>query len=300
MSEAFKRVEGPASVQGSPEWAALRLDHGTASEVPVILQQSPYQTPLQLAEQKISRIVPEPTESQRVLFERGHAAERAGREFLKQKLGLDLTPMVLISTRCPDLLASLDGVNLERGVSFEAKFVGRDTLHELKTKRIVPPHHVSQVQAQLYVTGVSRCLYFATDPDGDSAVIEITPDKDYAEDIAEQVTKFMQMVRAGELPDPTERDFVQLDDPRLADLFKAKRQMDEAKTAFETMKDQIIESYKQYARFKGGGIAVTKSIVKGSVDYSKVPQIKGVNLDKYRKPAREQFTVIYDKKGGSK
>ena len=42
---------------------------------------------------------------------------------------------------------------------------------------------------------------------------------------------------------------------------------------------------------KGAGVQVTRFWKAGSVDYKKVPELTGVELEKYRGPAREEVRV---------
>jgi hypothetical protein len=42
---------------------------------------------------------------------------------------------------------------------------------------------------------------------------------------------------------------------------------------------------------KGCGISLTKVFKKGNIDYSKIPELKGVDLEKYRKPIQESWRI---------
>jgi hypothetical protein len=46
---------------------------------------------------------------------------------------------------------------------------------------------------------------------------------------------------------------------------------------------------------KGFGLTIIKTERKGSVDYSKVPELVGVNLDSYRKKSTTVWTINEDK-----
>jgi hypothetical protein len=40
---------------------------------------------------------------------------------------------------------------------------------------------------------------------------------------------------------------------------------------------------------KGGGVKIMKITTKGSVDYSAIPELEGVDLEKYRKTSKENW-----------
>ena len=46
-------------------------------------------------------------------------------------------------------------------------------------------------------------------------------------------------------------------------------------------------------RTYGCGIEVLKSLRKGAVDYSRVPELRGVNLETYRKPPVEVIKINF-------
>ena len=42
---------------------------------------------------------------------------------------------------------------------------------------------------------------------------------------------------------------------------------------------------------RGGGVSISRSFPKGRIDYGSIPELDGVDLDKYRKEAKEQWTL---------
>lgn len=279
MSLAFQRVD---LVQGSPEWHALRMTKLTASQAPALFGLSPYQTELQLWDEKLTGTVRDESEKQ-VLFERGHSVEKAAREWMKSNLNLDLTPSVLVSEKTPDLMASLDGDAIQtHGLIFESKYVGRETLQLIRKKQL-PAHHECQVQAQLYVSGAEKCLYFAMDPDGEATIEEIRPSKQWLTDIPPAAVEFMRKVRTGEAPTATERDIFKSEDPRFATLARLYVNMKYAQAEYDNLEELLLKEYEQHGRIKAGPVSVTRYFAKGNVDYSKIPQLKGVDLDRFRK-----------------
>lgn len=285
---AFQRLD---LIQGTPEWLAKRREHLTASQTPTLFDLNPYETRLQLFEEKALGMVPEIDAFKQRLYQKGHDAEDSGREWAKQKLGLAFEPAVLVSVEHPDLLASLDG--MAGDTIFEAKYMGAEKLR-LVREGVIPPNHVCQVQAQLLVSGAAVAVYFAMTDGGEAAMAEIKPDRAYQEQIAESAAKFMAQVRAGEMPEPSERDFVTVQDPRFEELARLEGEKKAIAAKYDALEEELLGTYK-HRRFRAGPVSVTRFVQKGNVDYSKIPMLKGVDLDKYRKGPSERVRVTIKK-----
>jgi putative phage-type endonuclease len=281
--------------QGSKEWLELRYNYLTASQAAVLFDLSPYQTPLGLFEEKVLRQETQNTKGKEVLFARGHAAEAAGRIYLQEKKGLDLKPAVLVSTQHPSLMASLDGFCEKTNVIFESKLVGAEALKNAREGNYVP-HHICQIQASLLVSGARKCLYFLSDTSGDSHLVEILPDLVYQEQIAIAAKTFMENVAKGEAPEPGEKDFFEVQDDA---LFTQYLNLDSELKALEEkmaeVRKTVVEKYGNHRRVRCGAVTVCKSIRQGNVDYKKIPMLKGIDLDKFRKPSTEVTTIRIEK-----
>lgn len=280
--------------QGSPEWLQARYDYVTASQVPVLFDLSPYQTRLGLFEEKILRVETQDISGKEILFERGHNAEKRAREWLKEK-GFMYEPVVVVNDACPDLLASLDGISPDGKRMLECKFVGKSELEEIRrTNQALAPHN-AQIQTGLYLSQAEVCDYFVTAPDGDSHWLEVVPDLVYQGEIQHAATAFMNCVRSGEPPEPGERDFFQADPSD--DRFRRLEELDMALKAlgaeFDALKKEVCESFKDHKRVACRSVQIIKCLRKGTIDYKKVPVLKGIDLEKYRKPSSEVVTVRF-------
>jgi putative phage-type endonuclease len=274
--------------QGTPEWLSARYDFVTASQTPILFDLSPYETRLGLFEEKVMRQEMRNLEGKEVLFARGHNAELKAREWLKAQ-GIDYVPAVFVNLEHPDLLASLDGIHGER--ILECKFVGEETLEAIR-KGTVSPHHLCQVQTQLLVSEAKVCDYFATAPNGESHLLEITPDSNYQSEISIAASVFMNGVRNGEPPEPGEKDFFMPErDERFEILSAMDAHLKETEEKFEALKEELKKDYEAHRRVRYGQVTIVKSVKKGAIDYKKVPVLKGLDLEKYRKPSTEVVTV---------
>lgn len=289
---SYKVIDLP---QGTPEWLNLRYDYVTASQTPILFDLSPYQTRLGLFEEKVMRIETQDNRGKEVLFARGHSAEAAGRIFMQEQRGLDLQPAVLVSIEHPYLMASLDGFCEKTKAIFEAKFVGADTLKAVRDGN-PPPHHLCQIQAALLVSGAEKCFYFVTDPSGDSHLAEVLPDLAYQDAIASAAKAFMDNVAKGTPPEPSERDFHVVDNEPLFEKYAyIDAQIKALEEVKESFRQNILEKYKDHKRVRGSSITVVKSIKRGSIEYAKIPVLKGLDLEKYRKASTEVVTIRVEK-----
>lgn len=281
--------------QGTDEWKAIRRQYLTASQAPVLFGLSPYQSRLDLYEEKLfGREMP--IDSYRVdLFARAYEAEAQAREWIMAHMGIRFEPSVLVSVEHPDLLASLDGQDESGDAILEAKYMGAGSVAEMKNRQF-KPHHICQIQAQLLVSGAKRCIYFATDPSGEAAVAEIEPDTAYQGEIARLASEFMRNLRAGEAPEPGDRDtHIVEDDPRFEELQAARAALDQAEAYFEKLKKTIAKTYEKHRRIRCGEITFTRSLRKGNVQYAKIPELKAIDLDQYRGAPIETVTVRFGK-----
>lgn len=186
-------------IQGTPEWNEARFDYPvTASQVASLFGLCPYTKRDALMNEKLTRQEREVNEFKTVLFERAHKAESVCRDFVRDEYKIEFKPAVIVSKKCPHLLASLDGFNAEHGIIFEAKYMGDKAIEELKQGKI-KPHHMMQVQAQLFASGAEKCVYFGLSQTNQAAYIEIWPDKFYRLMIPQAINTFAEELLAKKL-----------------------------------------------------------------------------------------------------
>ena len=105
---------------------------------------------------------------------------------------------------------------------------------------------------------------------------------------------FAQFVAKGEPPPLGERDVRIRDDPEwleaAAQYRKLRTKYDELSTAVEEVKAKLI-GLASHAKEQGGGVSVTRFWKRGGVDYRRVPELSGIDLDPYRSPGREELRL---------
>lgn len=147
--------------QGTAEWAALRARHNTASEAPVMMGVSKYQTRDELLRQKLTGLVPEVTPRQQAIFDRGHAAEAAARELLEVDTGDEFYPVTAVSDD-GTLLASMDGITLDDTTLFEHKLWNEKLAARVRMSDL-EPHYYWQLEQQLLVSDAERVIFVCSD-----------------------------------------------------------------------------------------------------------------------------------------
>ncbi len=147
--------------QGSAAWHALRAQHFTASEAPAMMGASPYTTRSALLKQKATGIVDaEVSSTQAALFQAGHDAEAGYRPVAEEFIGDDLYPITgTLEVDGLPLLASFDGLTMDRSTGFEHKLWSAKVADQLTSAGEPAPHHYWQLEQQLLVAGAERILF---------------------------------------------------------------------------------------------------------------------------------------------
>lgn len=276
--------------QHSDEWYKMRKTMIGASDAPVIVGKSPYSTPsklwrlkMGLDEQYVSDAMKSGTELESEAVSYFHSLFNIG----------DYNPVVQ-STEEEFMFASLDNARAHEGeiVEFrEIKCPQANTLRKVAEGEI-PEYWIWQVQHQLAVTGLDHAVIWVY-----NAYLEdlerfyefkIERDEDKIKEIVKKGKEFHQHL-IDEIPIDPEKDPAVIREDKdwleAVDAWKkAKKQLDDAKELEAITREGIIYLANDKSS-AGGGVSVTKTERKGTVDYKKIPELKGVNLEEYRKPS---------------
>jgi putative phage-type endonuclease len=277
-------------VQGSPEWHAYRKEMRNASESPAVLGISPWVTPYGLWLVKTGRSTQATTEE---AMAHGTKLEPEARTAYEEQTGEIMNPLVLQDGLYS---ASLDGINLagdlicEIKCPFRAKFSA--LWKEAKEGR-VPGHYNVQIQHQLMVAGAATAHLWVY-AGGEGLLITVRRDEEVMGLIREAWDDFQQYLDGDTPPPLTDADSAQRTDEAWSQAAQAyldaKTKADAADTALDTARKALVE-LSRHPRESGEGVNVVKLWKQGNVDYKKVPELKGVNLDRYRGQGREEVRV---------
>ena len=276
-------------VQGSPEWLAYRLAKRNASESAAVLGLSPWTTPYQLWQAKTGRLVPAVT----LPMQRGTELEPLARAAYEEKTGLVMQPLVIEDG---GYSASLDGMTLTGDLILEIKCPMRGSRSDLwqdVSAGVVPERYLVQVQHQLMVSGADIAHLWVFD--GQYGVLHaIERNTGWMERITEAWDVFQPFLDRDTPPPLSVSDAVVRSDAawaNAADVYaQAKKASEAATEALDQARQQLV-ALTQHPREQGAGVSVTRFWKTGSVDYKKVPALKGLDLEAYRSKAREEVRV---------
>lgn len=275
--------------QQSQEWHDLRTNKIGSSDSPVIMEVSPWSTPFQLWEQKLGL---SPKKHISSSMKRGIDLEPKALEMFSDMTGLLVTPDVVFHPKIEWMMASLDAIDVDRKNIAEIKCPGKQD-HEMALAGKVPEKYFPQLQHQLEVCGLEMAYYFSFD--GEKGVaIKVYRDEEYIKKILQKDEQFWQCMQEFTAPKLIERDYVKKEDElwnaAASEWISINQQLLSLEKKQEDLRSSLI-SMSQKQNSKGGGLKTSRFIRKGNIDYSKIPEIQGVNLEDYRKSPIECWKI---------
>lgn len=96
-----------------------------------------------------------------------------------------------------------------------------------------------------------------------------------------------------------ERDIVKREDPEWAEVSKNWLEVNQKMKVLEKEEKALREVLIQMAGVQnvtGGGVRLTRSFRKGSIQYGEIPELKNIDLEKYRKEPMEIWTLVSSEK----
>ena len=276
-------------VQGSAEWHTHRLTMRNASESAAVLGISPWVTLYQLWLLKTGR----KTQPTIAAMAHGTAMEPAARSAYELQTGNVMQPLVM---QDGDYSASLDGITLQGDLIVEIKCPMRgrgSALWQEVDANHVPAHYAAQIQHQLMVSGAAMAHLWVFD--GEQGLLRaLERDGTAISAIRAAWDAFQPFLERDAPPPLVDADTVQREDAVWA---KAAHEYARAKLAAQ-VSDEALELAKQalvalaeHPREQGASVSVTRYWKAGNVDYKKVVELKGVDLQQYRGAGREEVRV---------
>lgn len=278
--------------QGSQEWLSLRRKKIGASDSPVIMEVSPYLTPYKLWLEKLSGI----GQKENAAMARGKELESQALHSFEKKTGLCMFPKVVECKEHDYLIASLDGMDLDQSNIVEIKCNGAKS-HSMVIAGNVPLHHYAQVQHQLMCTKLPMSYYYSYDG-ADGVILEIYRDDEYIAKLIEIEKQFYKCMVEFEPPELNNRDFISMEDADFIEKAKKLLDLRHNRRLLEQQEDDLTKELIAKAgglNVIGGGIQITKVLRKGLVDYGAIPEIKGIDLEKWRKESKESWRITEKK-----
>jgi len=273
--------------QGTPAWHAWRKHVIGGSDAAAVMNIG-FMTPNQLYLNKLGLYEPQVTQR----MSRGHELEGQARELCQDMLGFKLTPMCVEHDKRSWQAASLDGIDDKHSVIVEIKTGGDAALGRAKAG-VIPDYHMCQIQHQLEVTGLDRCVYFFFDGKN-GYPIDVYRDTRYITQLNDAEKRFWDNLQDFVPPGLTNKDYESHETEARIKLAQEWLEVNEQLTWLEKREKELKEALINEAGERntiGGGVKILLSGRAGSIDYKAIPELTKVNLEEYRKPAVKFFRV---------
>lgn len=280
--------------QGSPEWLDWRKTVITATDCSAIMGNNPWVTPYKCWQKKLGLIEEQKSNA---AMERGVRLEPEARTQFNERRGFPyMLPAVVESTEFEFLGASLDGISVDHKHILEIK-CGGIKLHTQAQGGIIPDYYMDQMQHQLLVTRAEKCFYYSFDGK-DGVCIEVLPDPGFIERFLPRARIFWKQIAFFEPPTLQQSDYKDMNDSlSWKEYSKMYQETDAAIKALEDKKDYLRRMLIELSADQscmGNGVKVMKTLMRGRIDYNEIPEIKGLDLDKYRKNASVTWKILVD------
>jgi len=277
----------PEYVQGTAEWLALRKTKITATDASIIMGVSPWKTKLQLYHEKTGDDV-KPLYMNDAM-QRGNDLEPIARDLFNLRTGWNMEPEVIVRDWA---MASLDGRDRDSGAILEIKCPGEKD-HALAVAGKVPDHYYPQLQHQMWIAGTCMAYYYSFDG-MDGVIVKVNRDNEYIEKMVAEEFKFYECMQSKIAPEPSENDYIERNDSLWQECASKWKTLTERIKTLEKDEEELRKQLiflSGESNTKGGGISLCKVNRKGNVDYSKIPELKNIDLEKYRKPGINSWRI---------
>lgn len=281
--------------QGTDAWHEFRRGKISASKVPIILNLSPYASPLMLYEEEMGLREPQ---AQQAHMTRGLEVEDQVRDWFFDKSGIKVEPCVLQHPTNSLFIASLDGMSEDGKAIVEIKNNNKD-LHEMAKNNILPANYQAQVMFQMFVSGLSEC-YYISHRQSDHVIVVVKRDDDYIADMIPKLLDFKRRLDEFDPPPMTDRDYEDMSNDRtlqtIASEYELWRLRElEAQLQKDKYKKEMLTKIGE-KNAKGQGWRFTRYQVQGRVDYDEVLRQHKIdaNLEQFRKKGSFSYRLTVE------
>lgn len=257
-----------------------------SSDAAVVMGVSPWRTPYQLWQEKVYG---DSLQLDNSSMKRGRDLEETARQEFEKMIGTLVAPDCLVHPNIDWMRASVDGISADKKVLVEIKCPNQQD-HFGAVNKKVPEKYWPQVQHQLEVTGLDEMYYFSFDGKK-GVIVEVKRDQAYLDGLMEEESRFWQLVQKREAPQLTEDDYICMDDneewKKLAQEWLQIKALEDKE---KQTRSRLI-ALSQGRNAKGCGVSLQHQLCSGAVDYSAIPELKGIDLSMYRKKPFEKCVI---------
>jgi putative phage-type endonuclease len=275
--------------QNTPEWHRWRLQGIGASDAPVVMGDAPFRTRRYLWSVKTglareSGVGP--------AARRGRALEYAARIAYERHTGIQMEPLCLVHDGLQWMRASLDGLSFDGAIVLEIKCPWGNRDQAALREGKVPAHYYAQVQHQLEVSGAEELHYWSFDGKA-GTLVTVRHDREYVAKLLETETAFWLRVLEQHWPDEGDElnRSSDLQWRNAASRYRTARLKLDRAILEERYAREEIEKLATARRTYGCGAEVLRGMRRGAIDYARIPELRGVDLEPYRKQPVEVVRI---------
>lgn len=190
----------PPQNQRSASWLKWRRHKLGASDASAIMGTNSFTSIGALWDEKLGLRAPQ---EENAAMARGNALEDEARSAFELETGYVMFPQVCIHPEYPWMIASLDGMTIEKDVAVEIKCPGMKVSYETFTSRKVPEYYYAQLQHQMAVTGLNEIYFYSYCPKIEGEEINFTTslmcfrDQPYIDKLLDREKRFYELLVAG-------------------------------------------------------------------------------------------------------
>lgn len=281
----FNSKEVLASLDASDPF--LRRNFIGASDAPIIMGVSPWRTPIDLYQEKIGMRAPQ---KENKYMQKGKELEPIARKKFEEIMGDKFPAKRFFSDEHLWIMASLDGFNGYDAVEIKTGAAS----HKLAKEGIIADYYYPQLQHQMFVAGLTHIHYFSYMYDNDYTLLKCDRDDKYIYEMLKKEIEFWECVKNLDADKLQGKDFQEISDVQFDLLCEEWKIIQKIKLEISLEEEEVkkrLLSFCQNENICGSGIKIEKIKRKGSVNYSAIFELNGIDLDKYRKESTDYWKI---------
>jgi len=274
-------------------WLNERRTGIGSSDAPTIMGVSPWRTLHDLWLDKTGQIKPEDEFKGNWATERGNRLEPQVRKWYNEKHHSAMLVESAVSPANKLFRASFDGIDHSLRRVIEIKCPGKED-HEAALRGKIPDKYYPQCQWLLMVSGYTELDYVSySEPMDNYAVVRVVPDIEYVATMCKKALEFWGYVEKREKP-PGGAEIHVINDPGVEGLLAEYQALTDNLKRLEGRQKELLEQIKAHVpsgEAQCAGFKLQWIERKGNVDYGAIPELEGVDLERYRKKPSTYFTI---------
>ena len=221
-------------------------------------------------------------------MQRGLDLEPIARDLFYAKTGHVMIPTIIVKEWA---MASLDGINAWNEI-LEIKCPGEKD-HAIALQGKVPDHYYPQLQHQMYVCDANKVYYFSYDGI-DGVIVEVKRNDEYIEKLLIEEHKFYECLINNIPPEPEQEAYIERNDEISIQCTEKWKQVSQSLKELEKEEEELRKQMiflSGETNTKCNGVTLCQVKRKGAIEYSKIPQLKGIDLESFRKEAITSWRI---------